>query len=254
MTDSDIFREVDEEIRREKFKNLWDKYGFLIVSVALAIVIAVAGTKGWQYWQAKRAADGGAVFLKAQALSSDGKGDDATKIFQKLIDEGPGGYQLLARFRLATGLAEAGKTEEAVKAFDAIAASAGSDNILRDFARIQAAMLRIDKAKFDEIKSRLGKMTTADNPWRHSARELMGLSAFNVGALEEAEKLYNAALADPAVPQNLRQRAEMMLALIVEQSAKPASGDAKAEDTSKSVVKKESGVDKTKSEHKNNKK
>ena len=42
---SDIFHEVDEEVRREQLKKLWDRYGNYVVAAAFLLVAAVAA---WQ--------------------------------------------------------------------------------------------------------------------------------------------------------------------------------------------------------------
>jgi len=42
---SELFDEVDEEVRREQLKKLWDKYS--IVIIALGILVG-AGVGGWR--------------------------------------------------------------------------------------------------------------------------------------------------------------------------------------------------------------
>jgi len=66
---SDIFQEVDEEVRRERLKQLWDRYGNLMIGVALVFVVAVGGWRGYQWWEGKKAAEAGAAFEAAMTLS-----------------------------------------------------------------------------------------------------------------------------------------------------------------------------------------
>ena len=49
MSDESLFREVDEEVRQDQFKKLWTLYGSYFTALAVAVVLAVAGFKGWQY-------------------------------------------------------------------------------------------------------------------------------------------------------------------------------------------------------------
>lgn len=219
MSDESIFREVDEELRREQLKVYWNKYGLYVVSVAVVIVASVAGYKGYEYWSARQAATAGENYSRAQTLADEGKRDEAANLFRELADNGPKGYRVLSRLRLASSAAAAGQTAKAVEIFDALVAEAGADDVFQGFARIQAAMLRLDEADYSEMQKRLGAMTVADNSWRHSARELLGLSAYNAGKMEDAEKQYNQVLTDQTAPPNLRRRAEMMLALIVAATA-----------------------------------
>ncbi|MGH6832134.1 MAG: tetratricopeptide repeat protein, partial [Methyloceanibacter sp.] len=55
----------------------------------------------------------------------------------------------------------------------------------------------------------------SNSAWRFSARELLGLSAYRLNNVHEAERQFSALLGDQGTPPNLRERADMMLALIV---------------------------------------
>ena len=48
---SDIFREVDEDLRREQYKRLWDRFGGYVIGLAVLIVVAVGGYKAWEWWE-----------------------------------------------------------------------------------------------------------------------------------------------------------------------------------------------------------
>ncbi len=212
MSDGDIFREVDEAIRHDQLKSLWDKYGFLVLAVAVLIVAGVAGYKGWTYWQAERAAESGARFVAALRLNQDGKTQEALDAYKKIAEDGTGGYGVLARLRMASA---GGDKAAAVEAYDAIAADGATDTILQGLARIQAATLRLDQADMGEMKQRLEPLTDSSNPWRHSARELLGLAAQRTGNAKDAEGYFTQVLSDREAPPSLKRRAEMMLALIV---------------------------------------
>ena len=212
--DDGLIREVEEELRREQYEKLWKQYGTYILIAAAAIVIAVGGYNYWQYARLKAAEDNGAQFTKAVELFQEGKKADAEKAMQKLASDGSGGYQALARLKLAGDLATAGKTAEAVAAFDKIAGDTSSDELLRQVAQLRAAMLRLDTADWTEMKNRLNDLVADTNPWRFSARELRGLAAFKASKLAEARKEFSALLADQAVPAGIRRRANMMMALL----------------------------------------
>lgn len=222
MSDGDFIREVNEAVRQEEMKRLWNRYGILMLCGAVLIVAVVAGYKGWGYWQEKQAAEAGARFVGALTLKEDGENQDAVTAFRELSSDGPAGYRVLAKFQLAAASVKSGKTADAVKLYDELAATSGADAVLQGFASIQAAMLRVDEAPFDEIKQRVGSLAEGTGPWRHSAREVLGLAAYRAGDNSEAERLFSRALVDPGIPANMRRRAEMMLALIVKADAPPA--------------------------------
>jgi hypothetical protein len=210
-----FLREVDEAVRQERYKKLWDQYGVYALGLAALIVAGVAAYKGWAYWQERQAQAAGAKFSEALTMLD---GADATKakdVLALLAEEGPPGYRVLARFQLAAAEAKAGDIDKAVADYDALASDSSVDEILRGHATLQAAALRLDKTDYAEMERRLKDLAEGDSAWRFSARELLGLSAYRLNNMREAEKQFGALVGDQGTPPNLRERADMMLALIV---------------------------------------
>lgn len=226
MSDGDLFREVESDIRRDRAKAMWDRYGVYGLVVAIAIVAIVGGYNAWTAWQQKRAAQAGADFTQALNLTEEGKADEAKAAFAKLASAGPRGYAALAQFQLAAQLAKSGDHAKATETYEQIAGAAGLDGILKDFARIQAATLLIDRTPLDEMKQRLEPLANGQGPWRYSARELLALSAFRAGDMADAEKRFTELLADAQAPQNMRNRAEIMMGLVVSATAGKQTSDA----------------------------
>ncbi len=226
MSDESIFREVDEEVRAEQVKKLWKKYGAYVSGAAIGIVLAVAGIKGWQYYELKQAQEAGEQYLGAASLLSEGKKAEAEKAFADIAKNGPAGYSALAKFRMAAELAKNGSAAEALKAFDEISNSSGVDAALQNLARVRAALLAVDLEPLDAVEKRVASLNTTEGAWRHSAREIIAISAFKNGDLPKADRLYNELVADTATPAGLRQRAQLMIGVIAPKlpsGAQPAS-------------------------------
>jgi hypothetical protein len=219
MSDSDnIFREVEEDLRREQLARLWDRYGVYILGVAAFIILFVGAFKGYQWHLARQAAENGAAFVEASALGDDKKYTEARDALAKLGRDGPAAYRVLARLEQAGLHVKEGRKAEAVALFDEVAANPAADGILKDFAKVQGAALRLDEAEPAEIARRLDKLDADTNPWRYSARELLALSAYRSGNAAESEKLFTQILSDLFAPAEMRRRAESMLALLVKTS------------------------------------
>jgi hypothetical protein len=209
---SDIFDEVDEEVRREQFKKLWERYGTLFVALAFLIVAAVAGWRGYQYWQEKKAAETGAKFTAAALLAEQGKHEEAEKAFARVAGEGTAGYRVLARLREAAELA-ARDPKAAVAAYDDIASSSSTGQPLKDFAAVRAAMLLLDSAPLAEMTRRLEPISAAGAPFRHSARELLAFASWKAGDTAGMRKWTTLIRGDQETPQGLRQRVEVLMSL-----------------------------------------
>lgn len=215
MSDRDFFREVDEAVRRDRYQALWDRYGVYAMAAAVLLILGVAGYKGWNYWQERQAGEAGAQFTEALSLMEGPDSGKAKDILSTLAAKGPEGYRTLARFQLAADDAKAGKIDEAVAAYDALAADASVDQVLRGQATLQAAQLRLDKADSAEMEKRLKPLIDSDSAWKYSARALLGLSAYRQNNMREAERQFSTLLGDSGTPPNLRETADMMIALIV---------------------------------------
>lgn len=215
MSDRDFFREVDEAVRQDRYKDLWDKYGVYALVAAALIVAGVAGFKVWSFWQERKAQEAGTEFSQAVVQLDSGDTAKARGAFNSLAETGPAGYRVLSRFQLAAAEAQAGDTDKAVALYDALATDSGTDDILKGLATIQAATLKLDTADYAEMERRLKGLIEKGSPWRHSARELLGLSAYRLNNMQGAEKQFSALIADQGTPPNLRERADMMLALIL---------------------------------------
>jgi hypothetical protein len=209
---SDIFNEIDEEVRREKLKKLWDRHQGLIVGAAILIVIAVGGWRGYQWWQAKQAAEAGGAFQAAMALSVEGKHAEAEAAFAKVAEKGVAGYRDLARMQAAAELAQR-DPKAAVEAYDAIAADARMSDTMRDLAALRAGFLLVDTASYEDLRRRLEPAAGPDRPFRNSAREMLALSALRANDAASARKWFDQIVTDVAAPPGLRQRIEMLMAL-----------------------------------------
>ena len=210
---SELFDEVDEDVRRDQLKKLWERYSIYIVAGALLIIAAVAGWRGYQYLEAQKAAEAGAAFDKASELSEQNKHAEAETAFAKLAASAPSGYRTLARLRAAAEVASR-DPQEAVKMYDDISADRGVDAIDRDLARIRSAGLLEDTASYPDMLRRLEPATAAGATFRHSARELLAFSAWRANDTAAARQWLDMIANDGETPQGLRSRAEALQALL----------------------------------------
>ncbi len=210
---ADIFHEVDEEVRRERLQKLWDRYSIYIIALAVLIIAGIGGWRGYEYWQAKKAAAAGAAFESALSLSEAGKHAEAEAAFAKVAAEAPAGYRTLARLRAAAELAQV-KPADAVKAYDELAADSSLGATLQDLAAVRAGMLMVDSAPLSDMRRRLDPVSEPGRTFRHSARELLALSAWRNHDFTAARRYIDMIATDAETPPGTRARAEVLSALI----------------------------------------
>jgi hypothetical protein len=210
---SEIFDEVDEEVRRDQLKKLWDRYSLYIIAVAILIVAGVGGWRGYEYLEAKKAAEAGAAFDRAVELSEQNKHAEAEAAFADLAAKATSGYRMLARLRQAAEIANR-DPQAAAKMYDEIAADRSVGAPEQDLARIRAAQLLLESTTYQNMLQRLEPATAATSTFRHTARELLALSAWRANDGTAARQWLDLIANDGETPPSLRSRAEALQALL----------------------------------------
>jgi hypothetical protein len=210
---SELFDEVDEEVRRDQLKKLWDQYSIYIIAGALLIIVGVGGWRGYQYLEAQKAAEAGAAFDKAVELSDANKHAEAEAAFNDLAAKAPSGYRVLARMRAAGEVAGRDR-QAAAKMFDDIAADRSVGAEQQNLAKVRAAEMLLDTASYPDMLARLEPFTTPEATYRHTARELLALSAWRANDMAAARKWLDLIGNDGETPPSMRSRAEAMQALL----------------------------------------
>jgi hypothetical protein len=210
---SELFDEVDEDVRRDQLKKLWDQYSIFIIAGALLIIVAVGGWRGYQYLEAKKAAEAGAAFDKAVELAEANKPAEAEAAFTNLAATAPSGYRTLSRLRAAAEVASR-DPQAAEKLYDGISADRSVGTSEQELARIRAAGLLLETSTYPDMLARLESAAAAGATFRHSARELLALSAWRANDTTATRRWLDLIANDGQTPQGLRSRAESLQALL----------------------------------------
>jgi hypothetical protein len=210
---SELFDEVDEEVRRDQLKKLWDQYSIYIIAGAFLIIAGVGGWRGYQYLEAQKAAEAGAAFDKAVELSEQNKHAEAEAAFNDLAAKAPWGYRMLARMRAAAEVATR-DPQAAAKMYDDIADDRSIEAEQRDLAKVRAAGLLLDKSTYPNMLARLEASAAPGATFRHTARELLALSAWRANDAAAARKWLDLIAGDGETPPSLRSRAEALQAML----------------------------------------
>ena len=210
---SDIFREIDEELRRDNLLKLWSRYGRYVIVLAVVVLVIAGGVVAWRDHQLSVRRAQSVRYASALSLAREGKDADAAKVFAAIAQEGSG-YGVLASFEEAEQLAKSGDRKGAIAAYDRIAAESSLDPSFRDIAVLLSVMHGMPEADPHAIIDRLAPMMAAGNPWRPTVLELTAAARLKSGDKTGALDLYKSVADDLAAPQSLRARAAEMVAAL----------------------------------------
>lgn len=219
---SDIFQEVEEELRQDQMRVLWQRYGAYVIGAAVAIVVATFGNQLWQGYNTSK--NEAASFAFAAAAASAASGD--LTAYDALVDGGHAGYAALAGFAKADSLLNEGDRAGAIGLLDAIAGKSGLPRSLRDLAGLKAALASMETGSSDDVAIRLAPLLGDDRPYRHAATEAAAINAYRNDEIGEARNLFASLAGDFEAPQGVRARAaEMLMILGPAEEAAPIAQD-----------------------------
>lgn len=223
-----LIREVEEELRRERLQEIWNRYGTYVLLGAVAVVAAVGGGRFYQDRQAAAAAAAGSAFEKAVTLIEKSKPDEARAAFEELARNGPSGYAALARLQLAAAYAKAGDKTKATETYTALADDKRTDATLRSLAALHLSMSKVGDGAFTEVENRLNDLAADTSPWKSNARELIAVAQLKAGKVDKARAELEQILADQTAAASVRERAQILLAEIVAADLAKSATDAGA--------------------------
>jgi len=214
---SDIFREVDEDLRRDQLVSFWKRYGATVISGAVLIVVATAGYVGWKEWRASQMEKRTAVLSAALAKARPEEGTPDVKVAGDALATAAAelgqDQAVIARLYEAGLRARNGQRDEAIVIYDQIAGSGETDALMRDLATLLSVQLQVDAGDPAKLGQRLAPLLDAGNAWRGSATEVAALLAAKAGDNARAEQLFKQLAEDAQAPQGLRTRATELAAL-----------------------------------------
>jgi hypothetical protein len=202
-----FLREVDENLRRDQLQDFIKTYGKWLIA---ALVLFLAATGGWIYWdnrQKEQSAAQSEELHGAFTSIAQGQNDVAERKLTGLEDSRNDVVRASAVMAEAALALDKNDRAKALAAFKKVAADDDYPQPYRDIATIRATSLEFDTIKPEEVIARLQPMAQAGNPFFGSAGEMTALALLKQGKKAEAGKMFAAVAADKQVPQSIRSRA-----------------------------------------------
>ena len=209
----DFINEVEEELRKDEYNRLLRRYGPVLLSIIIIVVIIAGIIEFRKYSEDKAARATSASYVFASDKAAAGETLTAISDFLSLSEKAPSGYSGLALMRAAALQLESGNNIEAVRLFD----NASTRFTLprhSQLAEIKAAYILASEGQHSDVINRLGPLAQKDAPYEFLARELLGLSALASGDAKMAQEQFSYLEFIPGVPPNIRNRAKQSLSLM----------------------------------------
>ena len=202
--------EVNEELRRQQLKSIWDRFGVYIIGFAVLIILSVGGNEIINHLNNRVSQRESNAFDNALNLIE--KGNDSAGLDQLIkLTEGKTGYKGLALFKLSSESLTNGNYQEAVDYLKKASIDKTLTNNLRVFAKIKAGLILVDNGSFSEVDVLLKEVIESGGPFSFHAKEILALALIKNGRDLEAQEIFQEIANDASAPPVLARRAEIFL-------------------------------------------
>ena len=200
---SDVFDEVNDDLRREKLNQFWKENGNWIIGGAIAAIVLTAALTFWRQWEYRHNTVATAELTRLATASDLSKLESFAKIGGK-------NHAMIAKFIAAGTHAARGEKDQAVALYDEIGKTFALDKTWRDLARVLSIGQRLDSDDPEKLKKELDGLSDDKSAWRYTAREFEALIATRQGHMQEAVDALTKITGDPQAPDDARTRASTL--------------------------------------------
>lgn len=206
----EFIREVDEDIRQRQINDLWKKYGKFVIGIAVGVVAIVAGRAIYTSVIESKYSEQASLYSQAISMND----AEISSALDPLLNSDVEAYEILATFKKAEISISNDDRAGAITILDQFVTSSSVAQVYKDMARIQAALLELDTASVDQIRSRLSLILNSDSKYQYFAAEIMALSELRAGDSGAAKSRLEALINDENASGSIKTRAEQYLSVI----------------------------------------
>lgn len=208
-----FIQEVDEDVKNDNLKALWNRYGLLIVAiVAIAVTAAVSFDK-IREWRAVQNQRNTESYMAASQLNKENP-EQTLAALQQISQNNQGIFSDFARLQIANILLEQEKTEEGLAALENILQDNQVNSEVKNVALVKLATYRLDTMDREQFENLLKPLLEAESSWKPMAQDLLAMSAIKSGDIETAKTIYEQVLKVKDLPESFRIKVQDMLSSI----------------------------------------
>ena len=211
LTDAFI-QEVDEDVKNDSLKAMWDKYGLFVIAIVVIAVTAAVSFDRLQAWRTALNQRKTEAYMTVAAAG--GNSDEAVTELQKISQDNQGLFSDFAKLQIANILLAQGKEDEALAALEKLSAEKQVNSEVKHIALMKLATYRVDTMGKDEFAELLRPILEENTSWTPMAQDLLAMSAIQNGDIDSAKEIYTKLLKVKDLPENFRNKIQDMLSSI----------------------------------------
>ena len=214
-----LFQEIKEELKQEKMRNFWKKYGILATVVVIAALTFAVSFESIKAWQNKKAQTWSDAYAYAYNLQIQGKYDESIAVFKDIEQQNGGIYRDIAQMQIANILLEQAKNDEALTVLTALVNNPDANASIQNMAVFKLASYKLDNAPREEVEALLNRLIIDNGSWVNVAKEMKAMLEIREGNLSQALEIYNDILNNNELSDTLKSRVQDMISVLTEAQA-----------------------------------
>ena len=210
---SNLFNEIDDDLRQDRLKSIWATYKNSIFAAVIVISLILIGSESYQYLSKSKAEKSGLLFSQIIASMGDDHHELTSSIIDELLETGSSDYKTYALLLRSENLISQDKLTEAKETYIDLIKKA-ENSLIRDVAKLKLSYLNVDSSSFDEIEEVLSTIIEDDSPLSLFAYEVLAMSAYKHGLYQRGTEYLNIIVTNEKTTNGMFERAQMMLRVI----------------------------------------
>lgn len=210
-----FIKEVNEDLKNEEFKKIWDKYGIYIIILVVAALTAAVSFETIKSWYTKRMQVWSDTYAYAVSMHNQGKYDDSLESLNYIIAKDYGIFTELAQMQKINILLDQNKIDDAVKLMENIVADKSFNPQLKQTVVFKLASYKMEKAPLEEIEALIGEAARDENnSWQPAAAEMLAIAYLHNNKIEEAKKIYGELLKNDKASEIMKARISDIMSVL----------------------------------------
>ena len=201
--------DLEEQEQIAVIKDWWRKYGNLVTTGLLAVLVGIAGLQAWRYYRVQQSTAAAALYSQLDTADQSNEPKKVQDIATSIVSShGSTTYAVMAQLRAAKSLASANDLAGAKQRLQWVLENAKEDEV-RDVARLRLAGVLLDEKNPDEaLKLIEAKRSSAfDGMYADMKGDILAVQ----GKRDEARAAYQAALEKSDPRSTYRQLIQVKL-------------------------------------------
>ena len=212
---SDVFQEVDEELREEKYKSIWRKFRYYVIGGLILFILGIAANAFWKDYNLKEINDRSEKFFTAIEMAQEDK-VNAITLLEKFANQEERNSEynaLIARFTEAAIRRSEKDFNGALVIYQSLEDN-NISNFYEDYAKLSSVEMLIALNNKKDAKLILDDLINNTSDLKYIAMEYLGYLEIDEWNFSKARTIFTNIADEASSSANMKNRSREILSIL----------------------------------------